>query len=326
MLRSDASGMTPGRAARVHIQVRNRDYAGAGGLSVWPIFNDCALMVPALPAGFWNRFHPDGTIDTTAPIGNGWTAVGGPRALEAPGPSATSPMAVSWDWPQASVIAANSHFCIFAVVHGPGAYAIAAQVAASGADPTSVDALVPRVPQLGQRNVIWLPPGAPPGPPIPWHGEPGVAMVALRFHNPLPREVIAAFDFTGVALPEFAHLTIGAAGRSARLLLQGKVSRGEGQEPFQDERARFAALEKHEDHDRDDRHLHLHAVGGRVHLSGVPLPEGAGGLLVVAVRLPRGVALERARAVDAVQQVEDGKGGRIVGGAKLIVGGGPYLE
>ncbi|HKO08604.1 MAG TPA: hypothetical protein VJ487_12890, partial [Alphaproteobacteria bacterium] len=324
MLRSDASGMTPGRAAHVHVQVHNRDFTAAGNLSVWLIFCNAASMVPALPTGFWSRFHPDGTIDTATPLTGGWTAVGDPRALGAPAPNATAPAVVSWDWPQATTIAASSHYCLFAIVHGPTPYSAADQVAATGADPTSVDALVPLVTQLGQRNVFWLPPGAPPGPPIPWLGEPGVAMIALGFHNPLRSPVTAALLLDGAILPKAAQLAVMAVGASARLLAAGKPRVGTRLPLGAAERVRLLPAGERDD---DDRGFHLRAdLNHRAELEGVALPAHARGTLVVAVRLPEKMEHGARYTVDVVQRVRDGKGRVITGGAQLLLGAGPYLD
>ncbi len=318
MLRSDASSMTVGRTARVHVQIHQRNYVAAAGLRVWVLFCEASLLTNPLPSTFWSRFHSDGTIDDTSPLTGGWTAVGPSRSLDAPGPSVTSPAVVSWDWPAASSIGGGSHYCLVAIVHGPTPYNVTSQ--ATG---VTFDAIVPTNTQLGQRNVIWLAPGSTPTPPVPWTGEPNTERFMLRFHNPYEGVVKSDIVFYAPALPKSAKFSLRFVGKSAQLISTGVTRQGHGRKLTKQQLSLLGEILK----ERAETGVHFEPDHhGVIHIDGLKLPSRFVGTLVFEVVFPAKLKPGSNYTIEAIQRVVDLKGHTTVGGITIQLAGPPRRE
>lgn len=194
-----------GVTARVWVRVNNRNALPSATVNVWAITAPFSGALPLLPAGFWSRFHPDGTIDATLPPGSAWTSLG---VTPVSGARAEAPAIAGFDLATGS---AGDHRCIATFVHGPGAL-----LDTSGLG-LSIDQVVMARTQIAQRNVLVGAP-LPPSASTPDPGgttEPVAAIVelgtAIEFHNPAREaaEATIRFDLTGIPASAQLELRLG---------------------------------------------------------------------------------------------------------------------
>lgn len=200
-----------GTSARVWVRINNRSPLPAGPVNVWAITCLYSGALPVLPSGFWSRFAPDGSIDSSTSLGSDWTSLG---VMPASNVSAEAPGVVGFEMPTG---AEGDHRCIVVFVHGPGAL-----LNASGLS-LVVDEVVPAHTQIAQRNVAVSHALSPmPGTPSPTPGLPasqvegtgadelGASYVQqyVEFHNPRQEAVLATIRFDLAFLPPALALNL----------------------------------------------------------------------------------------------------------------------
>ncbi|MDB4873919.1 MAG: hypothetical protein JWM41_365 [Gemmatimonadetes bacterium] len=200
--------------------------------------------LPALPRtaalnGFWTRFGSNGSLDTTLETSSPWIALV-PRTptpmthYPVTGVFAESPGVASFEVPAG---ASGNHRCVVAFVHG-----VDAPLDVTGLT-TSVDDVVPRQPQVAQRNISV---GAPlsasadakqPSPP----GEqsvtgPGGAAASVQryveFHNPTARASTMTVRIDSASLPAPLSLSFRLSENARPASIVGATKREVVASPF----------------------------------------------------------------------------------------------
>ena len=243
-LRDKSDGVPAGQALRVWVQVHNRSATPARELKVWAIACLYAAGLPALPRtaelrDFWTRFASDGSLDTTLEPVSPWIALVPRTPMLMPyypvtGVFAEAPGVASFEVPAG---ASGDRRCVVAFVHGSDA-----RLDVSGLT-TSVDDVVPRQPQVAQRNIsVGAPLAASPGarqPSLP--GElsvtgPGGAAARVRryieFNNPRAHATTTTVRIDSASLPAALSVSFRLSENARPVSIVGATKRELAASPF----------------------------------------------------------------------------------------------
>ena len=210
-LQDNSQNLPQTDAAKVHVQVHNRSYSAAGGVSVWAIYCRAASPLPLLSQSpsqgnafpFWSQFSAAGAITPNLPADSPWKSVGSPQVI--PAVDVGNPQVASWDWVIPPLQSGDpGHYCMAAFV----------QSATDGVGESmrmQIDDIAPSNRHVGQKNVHIGPP-LPPAPIAPppggGGGGGGVMEEYLEFHNPSPATTNADFLFDLRGLPQELGVTV----------------------------------------------------------------------------------------------------------------------
>ncbi|HKG90363.1 MAG TPA: hypothetical protein VKA84_00650, partial [Gemmatimonadaceae bacterium] len=126
-----------GSVNRVYVQVHNRGFAAAAGVTVKLLYADASAGLPPLPADFWTAF-PGNAASTAV-----WHPIGAAKVI--PTLSATEPVVLEWDW--STPPSAADHSCLLAVMDCP------ADPIPSASKVLDVNALVRNEKRVGLKNL-----------------------------------------------------------------------------------------------------------------------------------------------------------------------------